>query len=46
MLAHVSRVLRSIALGNMKPGRGIACEEHLLGSAVPLFDHLAGGMRI
>ena len=30
----------------MKPGRGIACEEHLLGPAVPRFDRFAGGMRI
>ncbi|HEX6554738.1 MAG TPA: hypothetical protein VF026_18375 [Ktedonobacteraceae bacterium] len=30
----------------MKPGRGIVCEEHLLGPAVPLFDSFAGCMRI
>ncbi len=30
----------------MKLGRGIACEENLLGPGVPLFDRLAGCMRI
>jgi len=30
----------------MKLGRGIACEENLLGPAVPPFDRLAGRMRI
>jgi hypothetical protein len=29
----------------LKAGKGIVCEENLLGFVVPLFDHLAGGMR-
>lgn len=29
----------------MKPGRGIACEENLLGDVVSLFDRCVGGMR-
>jgi len=29
----------------MKPGRGIACEENLLGDIVSLFNRCIGGMR-